>query len=101
MVSAGVYQLRSPVCSRRTNAELLWSLLTTTQNCDVLRLTKWSPATERPLVCDTRGCIALVEPERALDIERRLCSTITLMAAIRVTIKTDTDIFERQARICK
>ncbi len=43
----------------------------------------------------------LAERVRVLSLERSLFSTIKVMAATKAAIKRDTELFERQARICK
>jgi DNA-binding transcriptional ArsR family regulator len=47
------------------------------------------------------GMHCLAERDRLLGLERSHSSTIKGMAASKVAIKTDKEIFERQARICK
>jgi DNA-binding transcriptional ArsR family regulator len=49
----------------------------------------------------TDGMRRLVENDRVLSLARRLCFTITFMAASKVAIKRNLEIYERQARICK
>jgi len=43
----------------------------------------------------------LVETDRLLSLERELYSAITVMAAAKLAMKGDREIYERQARICK
>ena len=43
----------------------------------------------------------LVETDRLLSLERELYSAITVMAAAKLAMKRDREIYERQARICK
>src|SRR5688572_1490763 len=53
------------------------------------------------MVCDRRGCVWLSRSNSSAKLRRSLVSTIKFMATTKTARKRDTEIFERQARICK